>query len=341
MANVIDCGEQESLSRAAEMVEGSLFDPYMYRVEMPFSAVYYPLGFPLQIATNSLDVLAKAQEIWGRYERWIVMEPMRLQVGVRDDGSRECPGMVTPRAHQHLMMGIADAGNFFICDLMRGVSFAWVTAAAMEHPLYLRSHILESAALSPIANRYTAPVHAACVARQGRGVLLCGESGAGKSTLALGCARAGWTFVSDDAVFLVHGRNDRQVLGHCRSMRMRPAAAEMFAEVRGRPQSPRMRGKPSIHIATSELPNIRAEMHCQADFVVFLNRAESGAQELAPYPRDAARRFLERHLNGWEPLRRDQLASVDRILTADVYELRYRELEWAIHRLERLVREGS
>jgi hypothetical protein len=341
MANVIECGVQETVSKPTESVDRPQFDPYMYRVEMPFSALYYPLGFPLHITTNSKEVLEAAHASWERYEQQFAMEPMRLQVGVCDDGSEECPGIVTPRAHQHLMTGIADGGNFFICDLIHGVSFAWVTTAAVQHPLYLRNHILESAALSPIANRYAAPVHAACVAHEGRGVLLCGESGAGKSTLAFACARAGWTYVSDDAAFLVQGRSDRQVLGHCHSARMRPAAAELFAEVRGRPQTPRMRGKPSIHVATSELPGIRAAMHCQVDFVVFLNRGQSGAQDLAPYPRDAARRFFERHLNGWEPLRADQLACVDRILTAAIYELRYCELESAVTRLQRMVREGS
>ena len=46
----------------------------------------------------------------------------------------------------------------------------------MRHLPYLRHHFLESAALSHIANRHTAPIHAACVARDGRGVLLCGDS---------------------------------------------------------------------------------------------------------------------------------------------------------------------
>ena len=45
-------------------------------------------------------------------------------------------------------------------------------------------------------------MHAACVALDGRAVLLAGASGAGKSTLSLACARMGWTFLGDDVVMV-------------------------------------------------------------------------------------------------------------------------------------------
>jgi hypothetical protein len=40
-----------------------------------------------------------------------------------------------------------------------------------------------------------------------------------------------------------------------------------------------------------------------------------------------------------EKLRRNQIGAVDRLMTAEIFELRYRELDWAVGRLERLVRE--
>jgi len=48
--------------------------------------------------------------------------------------------------------------------------------------------------------RYT--VHAGCVAREGRALLLLGESGAGKTTLSLALARRGWDFMGDDIVMV-------------------------------------------------------------------------------------------------------------------------------------------
>jgi hypothetical protein len=45
-------------------------------------------------------------------------------------------------------------------------------------------------------------LHAAAVERRGAGLLITGDTGAGKSTLTVLLARAGWGFLSDDAVLL-------------------------------------------------------------------------------------------------------------------------------------------
>lgn len=325
---------------AAPLPVERIFDPYLYRIEMPHSATYFPLGFPVRLETNSVAVLAAAEESWGRCKQQFEIEPIRLRVGLKEDGPNLCPDTLTPRAYGPLMVGIADAGTFFVADLLRDACFAWITPGALANRHYLRHHVLEAAVLSHIANRYCAPVHAACVARYGRGVMLCGDSGAGKSTLAFACGRAGWTYISDDASFLVHGRGDRQAVGNCHSIRLRPEAAAFFDEVKGRPLTPRMQGKPSIEIATHELGWKNAAVETQVDYLVFLNRRCGDEQELRAHSKEIARSYLCQHLNWDEELRRDQLASVERMLSADVYELRYHDLDWAIGRLERMVREG-
>jgi serine kinase of HPr protein (carbohydrate metabolism regulator) len=236
------------------------------------------------------------------------------------------------------MTRIADQDNFYVADLTQGYSLLWVTAAAIAHKTYFRYHFLESAALCHIANRYSAPVHAACVERDGRGVLLCGDSGAGKSSLAFACARAGWTYVTDDGSFVLHAQEDRRVVGNCHMIRFRPSAAELFTEVEGRPLTPRVEGKPSIELDTAGIAGMRSASSAQIDYVVFLNRGEQHAQELVAYSRETAREYMQKHLCGAEELRAQQVMSVERLMSAEVLELRYRGLEWAVGRLERLVR---
>jgi hypothetical protein len=229
---------------------------------------------------------------------------------------------------------IADAANFYIVDLLQGFSFGWINAAAVSHRSYLKYHFLEAAALAHIANRHASPVHAACVEWQGRGVLLCGDSGAGKSSLAFACARAGWTYVTDDASFLPNGESERRVVGNCHVVRLRPSAVELFKEVAGKPITPRVTGKPSIEIRLATMPEIRRAPSSNVEYIVFLNRRNSRIQELVPFPMDAARSYIHKHLNGME-----EIASVDRLLTARIFELRYFDLDWAVERLKCLVQE--
>src|SRR5260370_9733348 len=95
--------------------------------------------------------------------------------------------------------------------------------------------------LELIVSVYVTPFHAACVARQDRGVLLCGDSGAGKSSLAYGCGRRGWAYLSDDASYLMRRcAAERLVLGHPHRVRLRPDSPRVSPELAAR--SPGDRG---------------------------------------------------------------------------------------------------
>lgn len=318
-----------------ELAAPRRFDPYLQFVEMPFSTVFYPLGFPVQVMSNCAEILEAAEESWGDFKQTVNMQPILFKFGVMEGGGTKCPPAPVSRAQQNIIVRIADAANFYIVDLHQGFSFGWLNTAAISHRNYLKYHFLEAAALAHIANRHAAPVHAACVDWQGRGVLLCGDSGAGKSSLAFACARAGWTYVTDDASFLPNGESERRVVGNCHLVRLRPSAIELFEEVADQPITPRVTtGKPSIEIRLVTMPKIRRAPSSNVEYIVFLNRRNSRIQELVPFPMDAARSYIHKHLNGMEDLR-----SVDRLLTARIFELRYCDLDWAVERLERLVRE--
>jgi hypothetical protein len=314
------------------------FDPYLYRAEMPLTAVYYPLGFPLELSTNSGDVLEAAEESWGSFTQQFSTPAFQLKVGVLDGAATECPATPTFRAQRNLIVGAAGHDNFWVSDVVQGFSFAWLTRAVVSHRSYLRYHFLEATALSHIANRHTAPIHAACVELDGRGVLLCGESGAGKSSLSFACARAGWTYITDDASYLLNGRSDRQVVGNCNLVRLRPSATVLFAGMADEPLTQREGGKPSIELVTSAVPGIKRSVLSSVDHIVFLNRRDANIQELTRVSKNEARRYMHQNLHGMEELRMSQIASVESLLNAEMHEIRYRDLNSAVDRLTRLVR---
>jgi hypothetical protein len=171
-------------------------------------------------------------------------------------------------------------------------------------------------------------------------MLLCGDSGAGKSSLSYACARAGWTYVSDDASSLLNHGLDRLVTGNCHQVRFRPSAAELFPEIRGLEITPRAAGKPSIELPTAFFPEMICAPTAQVDFLVFLNRRAPGPPELVSYSKDAARHFMRQVLFGSAESLARQYAALERLLTAEVLELRYSDLNWAVQRLETLAREG-
>ncbi len=128
--------------------------------------------------------------------------------------------------------------------------------------------------------------------------------------------------------------------GDCYLVRFRPTAADLFPEIKGLEITPRAAGKPSIELATDSMPHIVRTQTTRVDFMVFLNRHAGGKPELVPYSKDVARQSMRQVPFGPSRSRALQYAAIDRLLTADVFELRYSDLNWAIDRLQTLVREG-
>ena len=302
--------------------------------------MFYPLGFPTELSTNSPEVMSEAEDAWRIFGKRFDTEPIQVDIHVTASDSTECPPTPEYRFLPPLFVAVADAENYSVVDLSRNTTQIVISQAALRHRLYLRYFFLEQAGGCHIATRFTTPVHAACVALDGRGILLCGDSGAGKSTLAYACARAGWTYVSDDASFLLTCKaHERIVTGNCHQVRFRPSAAELFSEVQGLEITPRAAGKPSIELFTAEMLHMNCSDHAKIDFLVFLNRRAGASPRLLPYRTEVARYYMRQVLYGSSESLARQYESLEHLLTAEIFELGYSDLDWAVDRLRMLVRE--
>jgi hypothetical protein len=246
------------------------------------------------------------------------------------------------RGWLNLVSCVADPNNSSVCDTARGHAFGWFTRGAIENRAYFRYYFLEAMAGALLTLKYLTPIHGACVRLAGKTVVLCGDSGAGKSSLSFACARRGWTFLSDDAISLVRGRDDHLVVGNPYSMRFRKAAVELFPELKRHRIAPRATGSLAIEVATASMPEIVTDLTSSVDYIVFLNRERSGPPALAAFSREDAFLWFEQ-INGYgeKRVREEQNASLRQLLTVPVYELCYRDLDWAVNRLEVLVRNGA
>lgn len=320
-------------------------DPVFSVFELPLRRIFFPLGYPLTLETNSHDVIRAAEEGWGAFEHVFVEEPVRVCLGVSDGDSESPLPPSVVRAREHLMSIVADPENFMLCDFDRGFSFGWVTrGTAADHPL-LRYQFLTAGGATLAEQRAMAPLHGALVMRNGTGVMLCGDSFAGKSTLAYACARAGWTYVSDDGTFLVRNRDDRYAIGDPYGVRFRADAPELFPELADRLPTVRPNGKIAIEIPTRDL-GISIAPGCVVDHVVFLDREQHLDRHLSRPEPVSISRYSEDHARehwaqcavlGTESVRSAQRSCYERLLRAGLWEMRYSDLDHAVARLERLV----
>ena len=254
-------------------------------IPLPLSGTYHPLGFLLHIATNSRDVLEAAEEAWSDLPQEFTCRALEFRVVVEPKG--DLCTFVMHRAQGNLYSAVSDPYNFAMFDTAALTGSIFVSQrTAADHPA-LRWFFIEAMAYMLIAQHYAVPVHAACVARDGAGIMLCGPSGSGKSTLAYAHARQGWTYVSDDAIFLLPDAAEPVALGRSRQVRLRPDASRLFPELEGFDARAGVTGKISIEIPMSAFPEIRTATRSRIASMVFLDR-RPGPPRIETVPSDQA-----------------------------------------------------
>ena len=102
-----------------------------------------------------------------------------------------------------LLCGVMDESNFVLLSPNARAGLIAVSRDMLARRYHARYELIEFALFTLAARALgLVPLHAACIGRAGRGLLLIGDSGAGKSTLALHSALQGTDFLSEDAVFV-------------------------------------------------------------------------------------------------------------------------------------------
>jgi hypothetical protein len=102
-----------------------------------------------------------------------------------------------------LLGGAANSSNFVVLSPRQQSALVVLAPQMLDFPYHARYEFLEFAVFSLASHTQgLASLHAACVGRAGRGLLLMGPSGSGKSTVTMLCMLRGFDFVSEDSVFV-------------------------------------------------------------------------------------------------------------------------------------------
>jgi energy-coupling factor transporter ATP-binding protein EcfA2 len=304
---------------------------------LPFRGTFYPLGYAVEILTNDPAVLEAANESLGHRHLSHASTALQIRIGVSEGTSSECPREPTRRQYNHLYSMVADTENQALLDLKTCTSFVWVTKAAVKNRLYFRYNFLEKTVYLLLGSSVVTDLHAACVSKNGKGILLCGDSGAGKSTLSYACARAGWTYTSDDTSYLINDAAVPRVIGHSHRVRFRPESRALFSELESRKLTQRLEGKPSIEVPTAELPGLITTNEVDVHSIVYLNRSASETGGLIALPKGTATQRMRKELYSAGEVRAKHEQILQVFSNVPTYELQYRDLNYAIVQLSLLV----
>ena len=315
------------------------WDPLSYRLPHMRHATWFPLGYAVEIASNSAEVLNAASSVWKDYPARSGPPVVHFTVTVSSGSAPLASHTPLPRGQENLISIVDSAANFAVADLDRGFANICLTLNAAQDRRFVLDAFIEPLTYLMLGSRYFAMVHASCIAWNGRGVLLCGDSGAGKTCLAYMCAQSGWTFLSGDATQLLRGSRTHEVVGRPYSIRFRPSARQLFPELAAFPVTARAMGqKLDLDCATSQL-GISTALTAKLDHVVFLERAlnvdEASAGEFDD--REAIAWLNQAVFYGDEQVRSQQRETLSGLLDLPILRLTYSNLQSAERVLRRLV----
>jgi hypothetical protein len=318
-----------------EAVQTERIDPLLCDFDLALSGTFHPAGFPLHISTNSRHVLEAGAESWAPFAREFDTPPLEFRVVVEPEG--ELAAEPTFRKQRHLLSFVSDAHNFATGDCVTLSASFHLSEATAADRAGLRWFFLEAMAYMLLTQRYLVSLHAACVATNGAGILLCGKWAAGKSTLSFACARAGFTYVSDDCTWLLTGSKDPIAIGKPHQVRFRHDAVRLFPELAGFPAREHPNGKLSIELPTSLFPAIHTAVRSPIRCLAFLDREGAGPAEAERMPAaDAAERLLADLPSYGAEVNAIHESTIHHLAGLPAWQVRYRTLEDGIRLLSEI-----
>ncbi len=255
-------------------------------------------GAVCRVATNSPN-LANSLQQWRAQASETACGGFAMHVLVNEGRNQEFD---TPhfRGLQHVVIACFGENNVITFDLLRLNVTATVTEQLAGDKHFWDRILLPIAmgVLGPALG--VVPVHSACLAMEGAGLLIAGASGAGKSTLSVALAQEGFDFISDDWTYLSldHGR----LVAHGMSIpaKLLPDAVAHFPLLDSYPLGLALNQEMAYELPAQDI-GARVHLCCQPQWFFFLERVPEEGFSAVPVSSLEAQRYIDGSLERLPP----------------------------------------
>lgn len=215
-----------------------------------------------------------------------------MEILVEEDGD----SFIGPphfRGMHHVVIASFGIANVFVFDLLRRHVGARVSRSVASDQEFWKRKMLPILAGVMGACIGVLPMHAACLASDGNGLLIAGESGAGKSTLSAALVQNGFAYISDDWTYLSRERGRLSAYGMSALVKLLPDAYRHFESLLNVPLGRSMNGELAYEVDARTVLGATIAKRCEPRWLLFLERLPRQGTEVAPLSALEARRYLE------------------------------------------------
>jgi len=263
------------------------------RQTLLFRTDFHLAGTRCFFSTNSQDLL-QATKRWRAvtksasthsFEMEIITEPV---VRFGDERSAHFRGL------HHLVFAVLPPHGFVSFDLLRRRVRGVLTPAAADDDVFWNSLLLPITIGILGTTMGVAPLHCACLDRDGSALLVAGQSGAGKSTLTLALAQRGFALVSDDWTYISRDRLSLIAHGLLAPIKLLPDTIRFFPELRDFAPIRTLNGELAFEIDPQTMPGVTVKSISYPRWIFLLERTAAPGCHFIPCRPECVREFFER-----------------------------------------------
>jgi len=196
------------------------------RANLPFRTDFLVGGVCCRLSTNSHHVLQHSIA-WRAGSQNGNTGTFDLDI-FEDPSMNSGPRGTHFRALRHLVFAMLEPRTFVSYDLLRRQVRGVVSSEAARDRFFWKSRLLPMTIGILATTMGVAPLHCACLTRNGNGLLVVGLSGAGKSTLSAALAKRGFGVVSDDWTYISRKHGELVADGLSAPIKLLPDSARFF-----------------------------------------------------------------------------------------------------------------
>jgi hypothetical protein len=265
------------------------------RQTLPFETDFQIAGTRCFLSTNSHEVLQAAARL-RRLEKQNGVPSFQMEVIVDTALDRAPERLAYFRGLKHIVFAIVPPRCFLAYDLLRRRVYAVLSmTAAQDHSFW--DTLLLPITIGLLGTTVgVAPIHSACLERNGRGFLVAGVSGAGKSTLTAALAQLGFGLVSDDWTYISERQCGLVAHGLSSPVKLLPDAARFFPELRAFAPKTTLNGELAYEIEqVDSTMGFIAKNTSQPRRVFLLERTASRGCHFVPCRHEYVKDFFEKN----------------------------------------------
>ena len=197
------------------------------------------------------------------------------------------------RGARHLVFAMLEPASFLGFDLLRRHVIGVLSSAAVHDRSFWNAQLLPITMGLIGTTLGVAPLHCACLDRNGDGLLLAGVSGAGKSTLSAALAQRGLALLSDEWTYLSFRQSVLSAHGLAAPIKLLPNCARFFPELAKHAPKKTMNGEIAYEVDAARVFRSALKTSSRPKWILFLERSATPGCHFVPCRGEFIAEFFE------------------------------------------------